>query len=267
VSALVYLVLACGLPRLAAAQPALDVDEHAPFTAAQLDAALRVRVRDVAFEVRVVAIYLGVEITVRGRTRDVALGTRTGDDAARLVALAAADLVLPDMALPPPIERVHDEPPARSEPVPARGWAIGLMGTSAVWDGVVAGGSADLVGPVRGALVAVEFGGGALVGGDLHATTAIVRAGLATRISVLELRAGLTLVPLQVTDGTTDTTVLVGGGASARLRLPIATGVRVVLAAGADAYATRTEYFRAGMAPASTPMVAPFFGAGIELTP
>jgi hypothetical protein len=171
------------------------------------------------------------------------------------------------MALPPPIERVPEAPPATSRPVPARGWSIGLMGTSAVWDGVVAGGSADLVGPVRGTLVALEFGGGSLVGGDLHATTALVRAGLATRISVLELRAGLTLVPLQVTDGTTDMTVLLGGGASARLRIPIVTGVRAVLTAGADAYATRTEYLRAGMAPASTPLIAPFFGAGIELTP
>lgn len=251
----------------AVAQPlALDIDEHAPFTAAQLDAALRAR--DLTgSSVRVVATETGVEITVRGRTRDLTLGTRTGDDAARLVALAAADLLQPDLA-PPPVEHLDDpegdRPATRMAP---RGWSIGLVGTSAIWTGVIAGGSAELVGPAAGHLLAVELGGGSLVGGDLHATTAVVRAGLAKRIGVLELRAGMTLTPILVTDGATDMTVLVGGSASAHLRLPIATGVHAVISAGTDAYATRTEYLRAGMAPATTPFVAPFFGAGIELSP
>lgn len=267
-SALVYLALASSAPLRAAAQAPLgiEVDEHAPFTADQLDAALRGRVSDPVIAMRVVAIDDGVRITVGDRSRDLPLGTRSGDDAARLVALAAADMTLPDLAPPSPSEHIDDDAP-ESAPVSRPAWTIGLAGTSAVWSGVLAGASADFVGPAGGTLVAVEFGAGTLVGGDLHATTAVARAGLAKRIGVLELRGGLTLVPINVSDGSSDTTVLVGGNASARLRLPITTGVRAVLAAGADAYATRTEYLRAGMAPASTPLVAPFFGVGIELTP
>lgn len=264
----VCFAVVCGLPLHAAAQIAVDVDEHVPFSAAQLDAALRLRVRDAAFPVQVDATDTGVRITVNGRSRDVPLGARTGDDAARLVALAAADLMLPALSMPLPVvhlERVPDE--AAAEPAPRGVWSIGLTASSAMWNGVVAGGSASIVGPVHGVLVAAELGMGTLVGGDLHATTGLVRLGVGTRVDVLELRAGLTVVPLRVSDGSADATVLVGAGASANLRIPVTRGVHAVVLVGGDAFATRTEYLRAGMMPTSTPMIAPYFAAGVEVTP
>jgi hypothetical protein len=221
------------------------------------------------FPVQIVAIGTGVRITVRGRSRDLELGARTGDDAARLVALAAADLMLPELALSPTevhVERAADEP-AATEPAAVPSWSIALMGTGAAWSGVIdGGGSVGFVGPVGDALVTAELGLGTLVGGDLYGTTQLVRAGLAKRLGVLEARAALTLVPLHVTDGSGDDTVLVGAGASVRLRMPVARSVRAVVALGADAYATRTEYTRGGMPATTTPLIAPYLSAGLEVT-
>lgn len=131
----------------------------------------------------------------------------------------------------------------------------------------MAGASVD-VAVTRGRwLAVVDVGGGELIDGNLKLSNAVLRVGGGVRTGDVELRAGLTLAPIWVGNGAGDSTVLVGAGASARLRVPIASGVRLVVAAGADAFATRTEYALAGMSTIATPWLAPWVAAGFEVTP
>jgi len=229
----------------------------APFAASELVAALRLRLPQAghAVDVHVLAESDAVSVEVDGTTREVALAGRAGGDAARLVALAVVDLALDDLAVAP-IEPEHSRP-----------ITVALLGSATAWSGLLAGATAELA-YVRGnALGVIEVGADRYVTSDLHITEGRIRIAAGTRFGWVDVRGGLVLAPLFVSDGTGDQTLLVGAGASVRVRVPITAGVRFVVAAGVDAFATRTTYVREGMTPITTPWLAQTLSAGMEITP
>jgi hypothetical protein len=238
----------------AAADRPIEVDaDGVPFSANDLADAIRVRVprdgRDL--HVRVTSADGGVRVEARGGSREVALEGLEGPAAARLVALAANDLWMDDLAVAPEV------------PVAPRR-TLSLVGSAAGWGNPLGGITADLALPFGSGLVAIEAGVGETLGGSIQLAGGVVRIDGGWRSSWLELRGGATLMPIVVSTGAGDTTLLVGAGASARLRLPVGDGVRAVLAVGADAFATRTHYQLAGMPAFATPAIAPWLGAGVE---
>jgi hypothetical protein len=269
---LVGMAMMCGAPALAQAERAVfaEVPATAPFDAAQLADALRLRLPGDGAPVRVrVAIIAvasggaGVRIEARGNAREVALGGLIGAAAARLVALAADDLLLDDLAIEPVASPglMPIEPSSRARPT------IGVLGGAAAWQSALAGVQIDLALPRDAWLFAIEAGGATLIDGPLRLTAAVVRLGGGVRLGALELRAGATLAPVIVSEGAGDQTVLLGAGASARLRLPISSSVRVLVATGGDVFATRTTYLRDGMQVMTTPRAAPWLAVGMEVTP
>ncbi len=90
------------------------------------------------------------------------------------------------------------------------------------------------------------------------------RPGSAVSSGPLERRVEAIAEPLFVSTGAGDVTVLLGASASVRARIPIG-DVRVVLAAGGDAFATQTEYRVAGADAFTTPRIAPWLRVGVEL--
>ena len=239
---------------------AIDLDPGVPLSQRELADALRVRIAPTGepVHVTVTASERGVVVGARGGSRVVDLGDRRGGDAARLVALAAVDLLFDDLAAPPAVV-------AEVAPRADNRWTIGLVGMAAQWSGTLAGVALDLRIPYGSWFAAVDAGGGELVDGTLHLTGGVVRASVGRRMGRLDLRGGATVAPINVADGAGDTTVLVGAGVSARVRFPV-DAFDLVLAGGADAFATRTEYRIASMTVA-TPWLAPWVGLGIEVTP
>ncbi len=246
---------------LAVAERAIEVDVPvgAPFDAAELRSALAVRLAPdgARVELRVAVAAQGiVHVTAGERARDVDVGGLHGEAAARLVALAASDLMLDDLAEVP-------APPARA-PREAR-MTLGALGLVSSWPAPLAGGAADIAIPSGGAVVAIELGGGTLVGANLRVTalTARLAAGVYA-LDVVELRAGVTLAPIFVAGGA-DRTLLAGGHVAARLHVPLWARVHAVLAASLDVFATRVEYRVGGMTVLATPRVAPSLSLGFEV--
>jgi hypothetical protein len=263
-------VIVCA-PRIAAAQPVVELAGETVFDAGELATALAVRVGPRAVHVRVTPTDDGVIVEIGGAARAVPLGEARGEAAARLVALAASDLVLDDLATPPttaPGEAPRDTGAAVDGQPPRAPTTIAITGAAASgWNGVLGGVTAHLTVP-RGAWLGVaDVGGVTLVDGAVDLTGAIVRLGAGRRLGWLDVRAGATLVPITVSAGAGDRTVLFGGGASVFVRLPLARGLRAVFAGGVDVFATRTEYTMEGSPTAATPWIAPWLGAGLELAP
>lgn len=237
-------------------------DAAAPFEARELAAALRVRLPadGAPVHLRVSAAVDGVRVEARGSVRDVALGPLRGEAAARLVALAANDLLLDDLAA----VATPAGPPTR----PGDTLRLGVLGGAAMWSDALGGVAVDL-GVSRGRWrFALDVGANTLVGGPLALNAGVARASLGTELAGIELRAGAVVAPLFVADGAGDRTVLAGGTASARVRVPLLDhGLRAVFAAGVDAFATRTTYLVGGMTALATPRAAPWLAAGVEVTP
>ncbi|HSS01391.1 MAG TPA: hypothetical protein VLM79_30235 [Kofleriaceae bacterium] len=246
-----------------------EVAAAAPFDAAQLAAAIRIRVPAgrAPIRVRVFAITGGVRVEARGSARDIPLGAFTGAAAARLVALAASDLFVDDLGV-----TVLEDPAAAgvaaSVDARARGRiTVSALGSAAMWSHALGGLAVDAAWSSGNRLVALEAGGGTLVGSPLRLTAGVVRVGGGVRLGIAELRATATVVPLYVSDGVGDQTVLWGIGASARLRIPLVTGVRAVLATGIDLFATRSTYVVEEMPVLETPRATAWLAAGVEVTP
>lgn len=245
------------LPAAAWAERAIaaEVDAAAPFDAPALASALRARLPDGdAIQLRISTTFDGVRIETRGTTRDVALRGLAGDAAARLVALATADLL---------VDAVDLEPP----PLVHRPITIGVLGTAALWGHTFGALGLDVAVPRRSYLIAIEAGGGTLVDGPIRLTAGILRAGIGLRGGPFELRLTALAAPLMVSNGDGDATILGGAGASGRLRLPLGGGLHALLAAGVDAFATRTTYVVQGMTALTTPQLAPWAALGVEVTP
>ena len=245
-----------GLVRGAAAERVIVVDAvGAPFAAAELAAAIRVRVplAGPPLRVQVTAIDGGVRVAAAGGARDVELGERRGVDAARLVALVANDLlarepILVDVAQPPP-----------SPPV-----AIDALASVATWNGLLAGLAIEVAIPHGAWLIAADLGGGSLLGGPIKLEDAEARVGLGHLAGPVEIRIEAIAEPVRVETGAGDLTVLLGASASVRTRIPIG-AARVVIAAGGDAFATQTEYRAAGVETLTTPRIAPWLRVGVEV--
>lgn len=263
------LVIAVSVPAPAYAERAIAVEVTfaAPFEATELREALRVRLpaEGAPVRVRVALTPTGIQVETPRGVREVDVAGLEGVAAARLVALAASDLLLDDLATFPvsPPSLVASSAVSVTPPV-----ALGVVGGIAGWDRALGGAVADLTLP-RGArgLIAIEAGGGTLLGNGIHLTAGLARLSGGIRLGVLELRAGAVLAPVFVSDGVGDTTLLAGGAASARVRLALSAQVRAVLAIGLDAFATRTEYLHDGMSAMTTPQLAPWLGLGMEVTP
>lgn len=244
-----------GATRSARADRPIVVDAPgAPFAAGELADAIRVRVPidGAAVQVRVEPIDGGVRVEARGGVRDVELGGLRGPAAARLVALATDDLLLDDLATPP----------AQPRATPRE---IGLSGGLAGWGQPLGHVTVDVSLPRGAWLAAIEVGGGELIGGAARVLTSVIRLDAGVRAGNVELRGGATAMPMWVTSGAGDRTILVGGGASLRLRLPITGTSTAVLAGGADAFATRSHYQLAGMTALVTPWLAPWLACGVEV--
>lgn len=242
----------------------VDVPAGAPFDASELAAAIQLRMASggKAIRVRVLAISGGVRIEARGNAREVVLGGLIGPAAARLVALAATDLLLEDLAAVPAASAVvvHD-------PTSQALTTVGALGSAAMWSHMVGGLGVDVAMRSGRRVFAIDAGGGTLVNGPLQLLTAMARIGGGVRFDILELRVTATIAPLVVESGGGDRTILVGGGASARLRIPISAAVRAVLAGGIDVFANRTTYVVDGMSVLVTPRSAPWLAAGLEVAP
>ena len=256
------LSILCASSAPARAERAIVVElaEPAPFDAAELTAAMRMRLPadGSPVRVRVTRTADGVRIDAAPGSRDISLNGLAGPAAARMVALVASDLLLADLAVAP--ELVVRAESRRRAPL-----SLGFAATAAAWDGLLGGGSIDLGMPRGGYVVAVEVGGAGLAGGPVDLLSGVVRADVGLPIGAFELRAGLTLAPIFVRTGVTDFTVLAGGNASARVRIPVTRASHAVLAIGADVFATRTQYVLGAMQLMSTPRIAPWFTAGMEL--
>lgn len=238
--------------RKVAAERAIVVDEPAatPFAATELAAAIRVRIASdgAPVRVRITPTTTGVAIETRGERREVELAGLRGEDAARMVALAADDLLVDEAVVVP----------ARVAARPAS--SLGVLGTVAGWDGMLGGLALDLSLPH----VSIEAGVAQPVASSLALTAGVIRAGGAQRAGVFELRGGVTLAPLFVSTGTGDQTILVGANASVRVRIELGATTSAILGAGVDAFATRTQYIVNTMTIA-TPWVAPWVTAGVEV--
>jgi hypothetical protein len=263
---LIGLVILCGTG-LAHAERAITVDVAAgPLTATELVAAIRARLPADGAPVRVAVTPTqdGVRVEAHGGTRDIALTGLDHAAAIRLVALAANDLLFDDLASLP-------ESPPSAVPLASFGnrpsATLGFLGGAAGWDGILGGLTVDAALARGGWLAAIDVTGGTLVDNSVSLSTAVIRLSGGARAGLFELRGGLTLAPLVVQSGAGDRTVLVGAGASVRLRIPLAPRLRGVLAIGADAFATRTEYLVEGMQAMTTPRIAPWLAAGLEVTP
>ncbi len=264
VSAFLVLVLAA-TPAAAAPPIVVEVTDAAvPFEPHELEAALRVRLPagGEPVHVRVSAAIDGVRVEARGSARHVPLGTLRGEAAARLVALAANDLLLDDLAA-----TVMPAEPARAVRRDD-GLRIGMLGGAALWSDALGGVALDVSRSRGGWGFAIEIGASELLAGPLSLRAGIARASVGIELAGVELRAGAVVAPLFVDDGVGDRTVLAGGTASARTRFPFGDHrVRAVFGLGIDAFATRTTYLVGGMTTLATPRAAPWFAAGLEVTP
>jgi hypothetical protein len=148
------------------------------------------------------------------------------------------------------------------EPRPER--TVAVLGTVAGWSGALGTGTVELAFPVGPLLVAIAGGGGELFTGKLALDAGIVRLDVGMRRGWLEARVGAVAVPLVVSSGRGDTTVVAGGGASVRVRVPVAGSLRALLAVGLDAFANRTEYVAATLPEVDTPWWAAWAGLGVE---
>jgi hypothetical protein len=256
------------LVRGVAAERAIVVDAvGVPFASSELVEAIRVRVplAGPPLHVRVTSTAAGVRVAAAGGARDVALGDRSGADAARLVALAASDLLAIDSSIAAAPADVTARVAPAAAPISAdTTTSLAVLASAAAWNGVLGGLTAELAFPLGAWVIAADLGGGSSFGGQIELVDAEARLGIGRRIGPFELRLDAVAEPLFVTTGAGDFTALLGGGASVRLRIPVET-MRVVIAGGADAFATQTEYRTAGADALTTPRIAPWLRLGLEV--
>lgn len=261
----------CASTRSAVAERAIEIEltPPVPFLVDELAEAIRLRLAPTGpgVHLRVTGTSAGVRVDVAAVSRDVHLGGLGGAAAARLVALAASDLLLDDLASEPELVlRAPTAPrPASEGARDPRRVSLGLVGMVAAWSDPLAGAAAEVVIGRRRYATTIELAGGSLVSGDVRALAALARLDLGVRFWLVELRGGISVAPIMVSTGAGDRTVLVGGNASVRLRAPMWGAARGVLAVGADVFATRTTYFVDGMVVMATPRAAPWLAAGVEI--
>jgi hypothetical protein len=251
-------VVLWGTPAFADRAIDVKIEAVSPFDEAQLAAAIRLRlpVDGPKITVRVVRTASGLQVETERGVRDVAIAGLDGVEAARLVALAIDDLTLDDGLALPAVRRTR---------APLGAPTVSALGAIGDRERPLDGALVTLAYPRRGWVLGFDAGLASPASEMLTITTATLRATAGVRLGWLELRAGATLMPLRVIGGVGDTTVLLGAGLGARLRIPVTSTMRAVLAGGVDAFANPTRYQIDGDDVFATGSLVPWLGVGVEV--
>lgn len=280
--ALGFAVLAGVLSSTAAAQaPHFRLEGELPFSAAELQAAAELRVpgwQDLQPGTLVVRGRAAgeVELELRGWRRALPLGDAHGGEAARLVALALADLML---AVASGARGVDSE---RPRVVPAsRAAGSGEPPFTRIALAAVAGRGLGALEPwnyglalavsraYQPWLLDVELGLALAPARELAPlrtswSAARLRVQAGVRVArFMELLAGPALVPLWVSGGDGFFGVLPAFGFAARAVVRLGPGLDGVLAAGADLFVRRVQLQAYGMDAIATPRLAPWLGLAL----
>ena len=243
--------------------PAVETMGALPCTRDELVEALALRVD--AASVRVEVAGDRVRIRVGDRTRDLVLDGARGRAAARLIALAAADLAMAELPSPAPPAAVVTAPAPAPAPRTIELALTGRVGSAAALRGAIALDAAFGRPPWR-PIVALGVAGG-LGDRDTSLVGAPLRAGVGWG-DELQVRATALAIPYAVRGGNGDASVLAGGGLEGRGRTR-AGDATILFAAGVDVLANRAEYLVAGAPALSTPRVMAWTVLGLvwEVTP
>jgi hypothetical protein len=239
-----------------------------PFSQAEMASALRAR-RPLLGAVSTVEVRAEEDgrtrVLVGAAQREVEWAGRTGEDAARLVAVLVLDLARAEA--PMMVSSRPSPPPAAS----ARALRAGLT-LQSPFDGD--GASAHLE-PTLDVAVAVARGFAAFVAagyrrvsagtgaGALHLDELPLRAGLGYRRRWLELRLYGLARPYAVAGAGTYQDAMWGGGTSAAVRWPERSRLAVVLSGGLDVSRARMIFSVDQQPVLQTAWLAPWLGAGL----
>jgi hypothetical protein len=239
-----------------------------PFSQAEMEEALRARrpLLGAGARIEVRADEAGRALVRVGRVeREVDdWGGRSGEEAARLVAVLAEDLAQSDLP-------VVVSPPAASASATGREIRLGLT----VQSPFDQAGAAAHVMPALEAAVDLTRGFAAFLTGGYRRVTAgggfsalemdevSVRAGAAYQRRWFELRAGGLVRPYSVGGAGSYTGSTWGGTLSGVARWRVGRHLQLVLAAGLDALASRTVFSVNQRPILSTAWLAPWLGAGL----
>ena len=293
-------LLAASAPAVGRAATAirLQTTDDLPFTAEELEQAAGARLALSAETGAAVVIVgpagdAGIPIRMGDRHAVVAVGARAGLAAARIVALAIAELAAeapdqvsaapPDPPRPPPGAATRKEPPpvattaaAQTSPHPAPPVQVsvalgGAKGTDAsepfTWTC-----EADVTFPLQRFDLVATLGvwdvptRRAGFPDEASFVAGVVRAGAGWRTGPVQLLLGPFVAPYRLEGGVADTGVLAGGGAAVRVghRLAAAPKVSVFGSLRVDAFANRVRVSVPGMEPSfASPRLAAGVGIGI----
>jgi hypothetical protein len=240
-----------------------------PFSRAELAGALRARqpLLGVLSSVEVRAEDSGrTVVRVGGAERDVDWSGRTGEEAARLVAVLVLDLARADTPMTAP-----SQPSSASAGGTGRAVRLGVTLKSPFdQEGVVA-----RLEPTLDLAVDVTWGVAAFVAagyrrvsaatdaGALEMDQVPLRAGLAYGRRWLELRLCAVARPYAVAGAGAHRGTIWGGGVSAAMRWPVTRRLAMVLAAGLDVSRSRMLFSIDQQPVLSTAWAAPWLGAGL----
>jgi hypothetical protein len=252
----VMIVAALGMSAASAfSEETTSTPTPSPFSPEELEAALRLRLGD-EHHVEVSSRADGITITVDGTSRSIVLGDERGDEAARVVALVAAAIVLDGAerrvaAGPAPaVETVEtDERISSSRARRPLRWSLNATMSPGIGErtrnagGLLVGYDRDVRGVHGFAAAGVSMSMAELPPPAPAVRTIEVplRAG-AWLGGDVAIGASAVVLPYDTTGGVGDRSVLVGAGVMARLRTRIGSGVGVVVHAGVDAMASTVEY-------------------------
>lgn len=273
--------------------PTVRVAGLAPFTEAELEEALRLRLGG-EHRVEVVSGARGMTITVDGRTRSIRLGHERGVEAARVVALVAAGMVIDEahekrrdvvpidahgMAADSsrPVSRFDEADEVESEAdeaPPARRWTLaglvvpaGAEATRSATGVMLSFDRAQGVDGVR-LMMAIGVTSSSIDLGEMAPTIRTVevpiRAGawLGDRYAV---GASAVAIPYETRGGAGDRNVLFGAGVMARAQLTLGGGgTGVVVQVGIDGMASSVEYRWEGDAVLASGRFRPWLAIGVS---
>lgn len=247
----------------------------APFSEAELEEALRLRLGG-QHRIEVVSGARGMTISVDGTTRSIQLGSERGEEAARVVALVAAAIVLDDAQERRRIavadaEREQAEL-ARERRGPAKRWALAALVTPSVSErtesntGVLL--SLDRAHGEDGVRLMMSIGvtSSSIELGEMapqiRTVEAPVRAGawLGDRYAV---GATAVAIPYETRGGAGDRNVLFGAGVTARAQLVVSGGTGVVAQVGVDGMARSVAYRWEGETVLASGRFRPWLAIGV----
>jgi hypothetical protein len=255
-----------------------------PFTVRELQDAVELRLTIAepgeigALQAHVLGHADKVTIVVGRKVRVVSIAGTSGARAARTVALTLADLALEEAT---PVPMTHAGAPAAREAAPSGGGVdllsrrapsrragtmiaiLPSIGTAGWGGGVglgapIGGGwrAATELGYLRGDTVEVSGETVALRGVPL-------RAAIARRMGLLELRLGGAVLAYQVSGGTGHGGLVAGGSTAAIMYLPLAGGLSFVVGVGADVFVNQIEFELRGSPAVETPRIAAWTSIGL----